>query len=103
MLATGGHEAWTAYEAGLSAASDQELLAYAAHRDAMVDTNNKDFVPMARRMRLACVVYLRVAEIHAVETMARALEWLDKNTVPQGMVLRVPRRDTIHVMNPLPW
>lgn len=103
MLAAEGHEAWTAYEAGLSAASDQELLAYAADRGAMVVTNNKDFVPMARRMRLATVVYLRVAEIHTVETMTRALEWLDENTVPDGMVLRVPRTDVIHVMNPLTW
>jgi hypothetical protein len=48
-------------------------------------------------------VYLRVAEIYTAETMARALEWLDENTVPDGMVLRVPRRDVIHVMNPLAW
>jgi hypothetical protein len=39
MLAAEGHEAWTAYEAGLSAASDQELLAFAADRGAMVVTN----------------------------------------------------------------
>ena len=103
MLAAEGHEAWTAYEAGLSAASDQELLAYAAARGAMVVTNNKDSVPMARRMRLATVVCLRVAEIHTAETMARALEWLDENTVPHGMVLRVHRSDVFHVMNPLAW
>lgn len=103
MLSAAGHEAWTAYEAGLSAASDQELLAYAADHDAAVVTNNKDFVPMARRMRSATVVYLRAAEIHAVDTMERALDWLSHNTLPTGRVLRVPRNDAIHIMNPIPW
>ncbi|NOY55415.1 MAG: hypothetical protein GXP34_05440 [Actinobacteria bacterium] len=31
-----GHEAWTAYQAGLSSVSDQELIAYADDRDAIV-------------------------------------------------------------------
>lgn len=102
-LTAQSHEAWTAYQAGLSDVSDQELIAYADDREAIVVTNNADFIPVARRLRFARVVYLRTREAVAVDAMARALDWLEQNTLPKGMVLRVPLRATIRVMNPLPW
>jgi predicted nuclease of predicted toxin-antitoxin system len=87
----------------LSAVSDQELIVYADEREAIAVTNNKDFIPVARRLRLARVVYLRVKEAAAVEAMARALNWLDGNVLPDGMVLRVPLKAQVTVMTPLPW
>jgi hypothetical protein len=48
-------------------------------------------------------VYLRVKEAAAVEAMARALNWLDGNVLPDGMVLRVPLKAQVTVMTPLPW
>lgn len=83
--------------------SDQELIAYADDQDAIVVTNNADFIPLARRLRFAAVVYVRVREVVAVDAMARALVWLDENVPPDGMVLRVPLRAAINVMTPLPW
>jgi len=97
------HQAWTAYDAHLEDASDEAIVVYAGNRRAIVVTTNKDFVPTARRMAIASVVYLRVTEAHAVETLTRALAWLETNQLPDGRVLRVSRRGKITVMAPLRW
>jgi hypothetical protein len=79
------------------------LIVYADEKEAIAVTNNKDFIPLARRLRLARVVYLRVREEIAVEAMSRALDWLSGNVLPAGMVVRVSLRAQITVMPPLPW
>jgi hypothetical protein len=66
-------------------------------------TTNRDFVRLARRLRAARVVQLRVTEAAALEAMDRAMEWLEENELPAGMALRVPRRALIEVLPPLRW
>ena len=95
------HQAWTAFEANLSAAADQDLIIYADDKDAFLVTNNKDCVALARRMRCTRVVYLAVTEQNAPEAMNRALEWLVAEALPEGRILRVPLRAPLRVMNPL--
>ena len=97
-----GHQAWTAYEATLEAASDEELLIYAADKGAVAVTINKDFVALARRLRSTRVVYLRVREHQAVVAMGRALDWMQASTLPEGRVLRVPLKAEVMVLAPRP-
>jgi predicted nuclease of predicted toxin-antitoxin system len=98
-----GHEAWTAYDAHLEEGSDDELIVYAASKDAIAVTINRDFVTIARRVSAARVVHLRVEEAYAVEAMSRALEWFDANHLPGGRVLRVFRHAPLQILTPLPW
>jgi len=51
--------------AGLRQAPDEALIAYAASKGAVAVTTNKDFGALARRLRLARVVLLRVDEAKA--------------------------------------
>lgn len=64
-------------------------------------TTNRDFVVLARRMRVGRVIYLRCLEDRAVEAMKRAIEWLAENRLPDGRVLRVPIRGDITVLAPI--
>ena len=98
-----GHDAWTAYEANLQEAKDEELIAYAAGRGAVLITTNKDCARKARRLRAARVIYLAAREEFAIETMERSLDWLRTRRLPAGRVLRVPRRGQIRLTAPLPW
>lgn len=98
-----GHTAWTAWQAGIHELSDQEVIVYADDHAAVVVTSNKDFIPVARRLRYASVVYLRVTEQHAVSAVDRAIDWLETNRLPKGMVLRVPLKAEIKILPPLPW
>jgi predicted nuclease of predicted toxin-antitoxin system len=97
------HEAWTAYDAHLENAPDDVLIVYAADRDAILVTTNRDCAALARRLRTARVVFLRVVEVDAAPTMARAVEWLGANRLPHGHVLRVPKHAEPRVLPPRPW
>ena len=97
------HEAWSAYEAHLEAVGDDELLAYAENRDAILITTNKDCAALARRLCCARVIYLAVIEANALEAVIRAIDWLERNEIPAGRVIRVTRRTTIRILNPSPW
>ena len=57
-LASEGHEAWTAYDAGLADAQDEDLIAYAHAKGAVLVTTNRDCAQLARRLRSAAVVWL---------------------------------------------
>ena len=94
------HQAWTAFEANLEAATDETLIIYADDKGAILVTNNKDCAALARRMCCTKVVYLRVLEVRCVEAMGRALKWMEGADIPQGRVLRVPLRSAIRVMTP---
>jgi predicted nuclease of predicted toxin-antitoxin system len=102
MLRGLGHNAWTAYEAGLPQALDEVLIAYAASKAAIAVTTNKDFGALARRLRMAKVVLLRVDEARAAEAMRRAVDWLANQALPDGMVLRVPLNGPIMILSPQP-
>jgi hypothetical protein len=42
-------------------------------------------------MSSARVVWLNVREFDAVMAMARAVDWIEENRFPDGLVLRVPK------------
>jgi predicted nuclease of predicted toxin-antitoxin system len=95
------HNAWTADDANLSEASDEELIVYADDKKAILVTNNKDCAALARRMKAARVVFLRCEESRAVVAVERAEAWLRTNSLPAGRVLRVPLTAGVKVMKPL--
>lgn len=97
------HEAWTAFEANLQEAGDDELNIYAQSKGAILVTTNKDCAAIARRLQSAETIYLRVRERDAVEAIGRAEAWLQQNHLPRGRVLRVPRLARIRLMTPLRW
>jgi hypothetical protein len=45
-------------------------------------------------------VWLQVVEVDAVAAMQRAAEWLAVNQLPEGRVLRVPKRAEVVVLAP---
>lgn len=102
VLRSLGHDAWTAYEAGLPGALDETLIVYSASKSAIAVTTNKDFAALARRLRLARVGFLRVEEAKASEAVRRAVEWLEDQALPNGMVLRVPLTGGIEILSPQP-
>lgn len=95
-----GHDAWTAYEAGLDDAEDEDLIAYAHSRGAILVTTNRDCAQLARRLRSASAVWLAVRELDARQATVRAADWLDANTLPPGRVLRVTKVAEPRVLNP---
>ena len=101
-LASGGHEAWTAYDAGLGDAQDEDLIAYAHAKGAVLVTTNRDCAQLARRLRSAAVVWLAVREPDATVAMGRATQWLISNALPQGRVLRVPKTTVPTMLSPRP-
>jgi predicted nuclease of predicted toxin-antitoxin system len=99
-LASEGHEAWTAYDAGLADALDEDLIAYAHARTAILVTTNRDCAQLARRLRAASVVWLAVREVNALDAMKRAIDWLNEETLPEGRVLRTRKVAAIVVLSP---
>jgi len=99
-LASEGHQSWTAYDAGLVDAADEDLIAYAHAKGAMLVTTNRDCAHLARLLRSATVIWLAVREIDAKVTMGRACMWLSSSSLPEGRVLRVTKVADPTVLNP---
>jgi hypothetical protein len=102
LLRERGHDVDLDDGLDLGRLNDEHVLAYAAAKQAAVVTTNADFVGVARRRQWAGVVHLG-SDLHAVEAMERALTWLARHPLPDGRVLRVPRRAAVAVMTPLRW
>lgn len=94
------HEAWTAREARLHDAADEDLIVYAHAKRAVLVTTNRDCAQLARRLRLARTVWLQVVEVDAVVAMERATAWLAASRLPEGRVLRVPKNAEPTVLTP---
>lgn len=77
-LAGEGHEAWTAYEAGLDDAQDEDLIAYAHAKSAALVTTNRDCAQLGRRLRSAQLIWLAVREADALATVGRAVAWIEQ-------------------------
>lgn len=60
-----GQEAWTAYDAGLSRASDDDLPVYAHDRNAVLLTHDREFSRRRRAWTIGRHIYLRCAEWEA--------------------------------------
>lgn len=100
-LAGEGHQAWTAYEAGLDDAQDEDLIAYAHAKGAALVTTNRDCAQLARRLRTARVVWLAVREPDARAAAERAVTWIGLRSVPQGRVVKVGKTAEPRLLIPL--
>lgn len=100
-LAGEGHEAWTAYEAGLDDAQDEDLIAYAHAKGAALVTTNRDCAQLARRLRSAQLIWLAVREADARAAVERAVEWTEQNPLPPGRVLKVGKIACPQLLNPV--
>lgn len=100
-LAGEGHEAWTAYEAGLDDAEDEDLIAYSFAKGAVLVTTNRDCAQLARRLRSAQLVWLAVREPDARAAAERAVAWSAHQTLPPGRVLKVTKTTEPKLLNPL--
>lgn len=78
----------TAYNAGLSTATDEQVLIYCDSKDWVLVTLDSDFTQMVRTRRFGRVVYLSMLETDSVEGAKRIVEWLSRNQIPEGRVLR---------------
>lgn len=68
-----GHEAWTAHEAGLSGAEDDDLAVYAHARAAVLVTHDREFSQRRRTWIVGQHIWLRCNEWDAADVLANAL------------------------------
>ena len=90
------------FTAGLGDAADEDLIAYAHAKGAMLVTINRDCAQLARRLRSASVIWLAVREADAKNAIIRAEEWLATDTLPNGRVLRVTKVAVPRLLGPRP-
>ena len=88
--------------AGLGDAADEDLIAYAHAKGAMLVTTNRDCAQLARRLRSASVIWLAVREADARNATIRAAAWLATDTLPNGRVLRVSKVAVPRLLSPRP-
>ena len=69
-----GHDAWTAGQAGLSRAGDDELAVYADDREAVLISHDKEFSKRRRRNAVGKHVFLRCSEWDAAELLVQHLD-----------------------------
>lgn len=69
-----GHEAWTAGEAGLARAADDDLTVYADNHDAVLLSHDVEFSKRRRRNVIGRHVWLRCNEWEAAELVATCLD-----------------------------
>lgn len=76
MLRRLGHDAWTAANAGLSAASDDELTVYADNQSAVLLTHDVEFSRRRERNVIGKHVWLRCSEMEAAQLIGERLDEL---------------------------
>jgi predicted nuclease of predicted toxin-antitoxin system len=69
-----GHEAWTADQAGLSRAGDDELTVYADERDAVLVSHDREFSRRRSRNVVGRHIFLRCSEWEAADLLVRHLD-----------------------------
>lgn len=75
MLIGRGHDCWTAGQAGLAAESqDDNLTVYAASRDAVLVTLDREFMKRRRANPIGRHIRLRCAEPEASRCLAACLD-----------------------------
>jgi predicted nuclease of predicted toxin-antitoxin system len=100
-LASEGHQAWTAFDAGLDDAEDEDLIAYSHAKGAVLVTTNRDCAQLARRLRSAQAIWLAVRETDALPTMQRATNWMDEHSLPPGRVLKIGKTAEPKLLTPI--
>lgn len=85
MLIREHHEVWSAYEAGLADAEDDDLTVYAARRDAVLVSLDVQFMQRRSTNAIGRHVRLRCSEPEAAEVLRghlkEVLEYLDREHV----------------------
>lgn len=76
LLRGRGHDAWTAADAGLYRADDDELTVYAHDRNATLITHDREFSSRRRRNAVGRHVQLRCPEPDALGVLAAILDRL---------------------------
>ena len=71
-----GHDAWTAAEAGLNTAADDELTVYAMDRQAVLVTHNREFSIRRQRNVIGWHIWLGCAEWEAAGLLGRHIDEL---------------------------
>lgn len=85
MLQRESHEAWSAYEAGLAYAEDDELTVYAGRQDAALISLDANFMQRRRKNAVGRHVRLRCIEPEAAallrDRLKEVLEYLERDHV----------------------
>jgi predicted nuclease of predicted toxin-antitoxin system len=68
-----GHDAWTASDAGLARAGDDDLAVYAHDRNAVLLSHDREFSRRRRAWTIGQHIYLRCPEWDAADLLAAAL------------------------------
>lgn len=71
-----GHDAWTAANAGLSAAGDDELTVYADNQNAALLTHDVEFSKRRERNVIGKHVWLRCSEMDAAQLVTDRIDEL---------------------------
>ena len=85
MLLREGHEAWSANEAGLATAEDDDLTVYAVRQDAVLVSLDEQFMQrrranaIGRHVRLRCQEHEAAAVLH--QCLKEVLEYLERDHV----------------------
>lgn len=74
MLRKLGHEAWTAANAGLNEAADDDLTIYAQEHQAALITHDSEFSERRRRNVIGQHIFLKCREWDAAEVLADHLD-----------------------------
>jgi predicted nuclease of predicted toxin-antitoxin system len=77
MLRELGHEAWTAANAGLTTAADDDLTVYAIDKGACLITHDEEFSRRRQRNVIGQHVWLRCNEWDAADVLRRNPDWLE--------------------------
>jgi len=97
LLRRRGHEAWTAAEAGLFKAGDDDLTVYAQDRNATLVTHDREFSARRRRNPAGRHVELRCREPDAVDVLPAILDRLVAAVEPFDDVYAYVSRERIEL------
>lgn len=74
MLRQLGHEAWTASQAAMARAADEDIAIYADDKRAILITHDNEFATSSLRRRYGRLVWLKCEEPDAVDVLAKFLD-----------------------------
>ena len=77
-LRSAGHEAWTAADAGLAAALDDDLTVYADQQQAVLVTHDREFSNRRKKNVIGRHVFMRCNEWDAADLVLEHLDQLVK-------------------------
>ena len=97
FLISRGHDAWTASDAGLFDASDDDLTIYAASKEATLVTHDREFSSRRRRNPHGRHVELGCREPDAVEVLTECLDQVVEALTPFTDVFAYVSREGVAI------